>query len=1767
MNARIGKSHVMSAVVAVMATALTSCAHADSTVTASKEYVNRKVAAALDSVGVAMEDQWMATTNVISASSASATNYVDSATNDVLVAAQGYTDEKISEIPAADFSTNNVELVETIEATAPPPGDYAAVSNAAVCAAITNALQDAAITALGDGKVDKIASPAAGNFVIQDTNGNISDSGVSTNLYLKKTGDTMAGPLDMASYSIHQTSPFGKEYWLYPGKMYMTGGYELEFPIKNGVIATVDDIDSATNDINTVLANKASIADATLTEWSGDGAAGESAWVPAGNVVNPLTAEGLAAFKEYLNPPGPYLGTGVVSVDESHVYIDEYPVASVMLFGMPGDLNYMVILALMPPEASDWADLSQYIGVEPWSIVGVRNINGYVLGSSPDKPIAAEGEVAFLRSSKLDQSDVVAPTTSSSASGKAADAKATGDALAGKAPLDSPVFTGGLTAPNMTVGSREENTTVGVGSVVNGQQNTASGKNCHAEGACTIASAANDSSPWGAAHAEGFRTTASGGYSHAEGEGTFAEGYGAHAEGVETSAVADYSHTEGFETVALNEYEHAAGMFNVSHAAEDASGATLSSIGFGNFDQRKNAVETMRDGKTYIYGLGGYDGTNPTNAQDLATAVALTERKFSEWVCSVQGVSLVWGDSWSDWGGIAGWVLDGSQSSCMPKGSFDSLSIEWTGNEQTFDMSGVTATRTALHGYQLGSQTDKPLASEAEVEALRTGKADKSDLDPLLFAQYYPEGNVKSAAEFTAGIKYDDPDTTNRTITVKPFCNTGTATNDNSSLVGRVVIPPFVDASGNGYISDDGTRFKVVGVSGFSGYLSNSNNTNLTAIIAPNTVTTIERKAFSFCTSLISALLPATTRTEFEVFYYCTSLTSVPLPAATTIGNNAFSYCTSLTSISLPAATTMGGSTFYNCTSLTSISLPAVTTMGAGAFAYCRVLTSVDFGDTPRSSVPSLGAIAFAIVPPACKIIVPYTQYDAWIAADGWRDLPQEFVRHTEKADKPATFTTGNLAKFDAQGNPTDSGVAKSDVESLFFAQYYPEGNVKSAAEFTPGIKYTLTSNATERTATVKPFSNTGNSANDNSGLEGRVVLPPFVDGDGNGYISDDGTRYKVVGVSNGAPEDFNRNLTAIIAPTTVTSVNNFAFGACLSLTSVSLPAATSIGAEAFSGCTSLVSVSLPSTTSIGSAVFSGCTSLASVHLPAMTSTDDGVFSGCTSLASVDFGATARSSVPSLGNGAFYDVPTTCKIIVPDAQYDAWTAETLPYEFPNPWYDLVTAGYKFLRHSEWEYARKYELDGKLDKMKPVAWSELKTLRDSGSLVPGQQYRITNYVATTYDDLWSRSANLPFDIIVIADSITNLSEHARAAVHEGDTYFASSNLEAWDVWYCLDNDSNRFSWADNANGKGVIYRLVDEWQNDVPYDFKGIQFVAYPADEEEDYVFRYTFDSGDDVDNFDCSIAPNSDLGAMENKIGPYREGSRALMLNYIVFKGGYCIGNTIEDDCSYVTFGSNSMYNVIGRYGYQIEFGGDCHYNTLAQFATECTLGGGCSYNSLGNNCQNIILGASCGSNVFGAKCEHNTLGSSCNGNAFAAGCHNNTLGNSCNRNAMGPGCAAIAIKVNGNDNTFGSYCRYITLWDGSGRNSFGNGCESINVGKQFGGSCFNNSFDNGSNNIRIGNNSDNNHFGAGVNHVVFGSADTPAATSNYYSSVSVESGNRYIYLVCTTNVTSSAPYRNIAIRRGVNKTSTYKTIADPNGNQSFETVYRAAGSLDIEVQ
>lgn len=106
----------------------------------------------------------------------------------------------------------------------------------------------------------------------------------------------------------------------------------------------------------------------------------------------------------------------------------------------------------------------------------------------------------------------------------------------------------------------------------------------------------------------------------------------AHAEGGGTTARGDYSHAEGNNTVTNNPYEHAEGIFNVSNnenTVYPSAGNTIHSIGIGsNINSRKNAVEVMQNGDMYVKGVGGYDGTNPSDASSIQDIIANKQSIF-----------------------------------------------------------------------------------------------------------------------------------------------------------------------------------------------------------------------------------------------------------------------------------------------------------------------------------------------------------------------------------------------------------------------------------------------------------------------------------------------------------------------------------------------------------------------------------------------------------------------------------------------------------------------------------------------------------------------------------------------------------------------------------------------------------------------------------------------------------------------------------------------------------------------------------------------------------------------------------------------------------------------------------------------------------------------------------------------------------------------------------------------------------------------------------
>ena len=360
------------------------------------------------------------------------------------------------------------------------------------------------------------------------------------------------------------------------------------------------------------------------------------------------------------------------------------------------------------------------------------------------------------------------------------------------------------------------------------------------------------------------------------------------------------------------------------------------------------------------------------------------------------------------------------------------------------------------------------------------------------------------------------------------------------------------------------------------------------------------------------------------------------------------------------------------------------------------------------------------------------------------------------------------------------------------------------------------------------------------------------------------------------------------------------------------------------------------------------------------------------------------------------------------------------------------------------------------RMTEINYASLKSLRDNSKLIPGMQYRITDYHTITTQEN-TRSADNQFDIIVTADSVNVLNESARAIQHSGDTYFSNCNLAAWKIWYCLDNDTSRFAWADDTNGKGVIYRIIDEWNNDCPYDFKNIQFKRYKITkanqsdlvgtylglkennaksieiDANDNIWCYTFTAQVAVKTEDDFVIPNN---------APYIDGSLESPYRHMGDDSSTYHDNKIG---SYlITYDDGEVPTLCGKYYLPDNvFIGYFESTTNAVADDFCCAY--CSYNiALGNNCNSNSFGNDCYSNSFGNGCSYNSFGNNCFSNSFGNNCYSNSFGNNCNSNSFGNKCFFNSFGNGCSYNSFGNACCHNKLNDYYTNNKFENGVQYV---------------------------------------------------------------------------------------------------------------------------
>lgn len=174
----------------------------------------------------------------------------------------------------------------------------------------------------------------------------------------------------------------------------------------------------------------------------------------------------------------------------------------------------------------------------------------------------------------------------------------------------------------------------------------------------------------------------------------------------------------------------------------------------------------------------------------------------------------------------------------------------------------------------------------------------------------------------------------------------------------------------------------------------------LETVTIPNTIAKIGQMTWRDCYSLKYIVVPSsvTSMTGSWSFGYCYALKGISLPKGITdFGASIFYYCYNLNKIIVPdGVTQLPESMFRYNYALRSIVIPnSVTSIGGNAFNSCYGMAYCDF--IASTAVPTLSATsAFQYIPSDCKIVVPDSLYDEWIAATNWSTYASYIVKASE---------------------------------------------------------------------------------------------------------------------------------------------------------------------------------------------------------------------------------------------------------------------------------------------------------------------------------------------------------------------------------------------------------------------------------------------------------------------------------------------------------------------------------------------------------------------------------------------------------------------------------------------------------------------------------------------------------------------------------------------------------------------------------------------------
>lgn len=242
-------------------------------------------------------------------------------------------------------------------------------------------------------------------------------------------------------------------------------------------------------------------------------------------------------------------------------------------------------------------------------------------------------------------------------------------------------------------------------------------------------------------------------------------------------------------------------------------------------------------------------------------------------------------------------------------------------------------------------------------------------------------------------------------------------------------------------------------------------------------VTVIDPVAFYNNSAVTSVTIPdSVTAIPDYAFGFCSQLTNISIPNSVTfIGFSAFNSCTSLKSITLPSSlNTIQSYAFYNCGNLKTIRIPvSVTSIGNCAFDVCPSLMTVTY---PGSKTQWDDNITKGSNNDVLENHLICAKLEATFTADGTTFAPAQTIDRGEKFEEPAEPSKENHTfagwyngdeKFDFDADTTKAPnvlnlVAKWDINKYtvqfvsehgsFADQPIEHGKTIKTDELTPPI-------------------------------------------------------------------------------------------------------------------------------------------------------------------------------------------------------------------------------------------------------------------------------------------------------------------------------------------------------------------------------------------------------------------------------------------------------------------------------------------------------------------------------------------------------------------------------------------------------------------------------------------------------------------------------------------------------------------------------------------